>query len=556
MVKSAQFRCIDMKKLALAIFLGLGCQYAGAAVSVNTATGTLTNGTTGWITGSGFGPLRIYPFQDSFDEGAYHSTYSATQAATFNSDSPRYTGDGQNLYMNFSNATPRNAYVTWNNTHYKNWHIVYWIKISTNWDWGTTGYNGGNQFLANIKQFRMWNSGSTNENLYRSFNGAEGGGQLEAQVENVSGEGKSYGFLGFINNFEKGRYHQFKYKYCSSDYNTSNGTFTETIDGVVKINKTMKSHDTDNVLDRPFILGWQNEWSAGEGPSPDSSDDAPNEWWMSDLHVQVNGLNLVELSTCSTYNTGCTPEPQPITDWQSGTIRFIVRPRSLTGTVYAFVTDETGSVNSTGIQMTGTSNTTALAPYSFGVTSSSAALQWTSVGAASYQAVFDDNSDFTSPVSSGILAGNATMYSGLNPGTTYSFQVKISTEDDASYGTHSTETYRTNVAPSNNGGGTTSSALQFDWNTSIGVHVVLDDDSAFGSPSSSGTLTGNTTTYQNLSASTQYFFQVKPSTDGNGSYSSANGTTDAPPAASDPVAPAPMKVGGTVAISGNVRTRQ
>lgn len=88
---------------------------------------------------------------------------------------------------------------------------------------------------------------------------------------------------------------------------------------------------------------------------------------------------------------------------------------------------------------------TTLSPSISNVTSSSLDTSWTSVGgSANYVKVFDDNSDFSSPVSSVTETTASKSYSGLSSSTQYFFQVKLSTEGDCAYsGTNGT----TSAAP-------------------------------------------------------------------------------------------------------------
>ena len=85
-------------------------------------------------------------------------------------------------------------------------------------------------------------------------------------------------------------------------------------------------------------------------------------------------------------------------------------------------------------------NGTTLSPSISNITSSSLDATWTSVGgSANYVKVIDDNSDFSSPVSSLTETTASKSYSGLSSSTQYFFQVKLSTEADCAYsGTNGT----------------------------------------------------------------------------------------------------------------------
>ena len=79
------------------------------------------------------------------------------------------------------------------------------------------------------------------------------------------------------------------------------------------------------------------------------------------------------------------------------------------------------------------SSGTLLSPTFTTVAISSLVLNWQPVAGTNYNAILSNNSSFSSNVSSGILAANTTTYGSLSGGTTYYFQVKLSTESEAAY---------------------------------------------------------------------------------------------------------------------------
>lgn len=66
---------------------------------------------------------------------------------------------------------------------------------------------------------------------------------------------------------------------------------------------------------------------------------------------------------------------------------------------------------------------------------------WTSIPSSSYNAVLSTTPSFSPYISSQTLISNTTTYEGLKGNTTYYFEVKLSTEPDASYVIISTITY-------------------------------------------------------------------------------------------------------------------
>lgn len=195
---------------------------------------------------------------------------------------------------------------------------------------------------------------------------------------------------------------------------------------------------------------------------------------------------------------------------------------------------------------------TSLSPYFEGTTSSSVTVKNTGVGAASYQQVMCADSGCSTVISSGISTNGTTTYTSLNPGTTYFYKVKISTEDDAAYNSAiSTVTYSSRIAVTT--ASITSSGATINVNTTGNFSYTVSVNSDFSSPLTSSTVSGaNSISVTGAAASTSYFYQVKFSTDGNGGYNQdAFTTTAAQAGAATP--PAPPKIQGNVRVSGNVR---
>ena len=151
-----------------------------------------------------------------------------------------------------------------------------------------------------------------------------------------------------------------------------------------------------------------------------------------------------------------------------------------------------------------------------GVTKSSFTTTWTGVGAVNYITVMDDNGDFSSVISSGSIAGATSGYINLNEGVTYYFKVKVASEPDCGYTTAISTWFRfnpqTNLAAAFSNVSTGS--FNATWiNSSANHNGVLATDSAFSNILTSGTISGGSTFYYTLAPETQYWFQVKVSSE-------------------------------------------
>ena len=151
-----------------------------------------------------------------------------------------------------------------------------------------------------------------------------------------------------------------------------------------------------------------------------------------------------------------------------------------------------------------------------GVTAISATITWTGAGISQYQTVFDDNSDFSSPISSGVISNPTSGYVNLGEGNTYYFKVKVSTELDCAYTTVISTWFKFTAVTNLNAIFTdvSTGSLTATWDDSTADHIgVLATDSGFTSLVTSGTITSNSTSYSTLNSETEYFFKVKVATE-------------------------------------------
>lgn len=175
-------------------------------------------------------------------------------------------------------------------------------------------------------------------------------------------------------------------------------------------------------------------------------------------------------------------------------------------------------------------STTNLNPTVTSVSTNTINLTWSNVVGTSYIAVL---SSAATIISSTTLSSNTTIYSNLSPSTTYSFKVKISTENDNGYFTVSTRTDNLviPILPSTTSLTATYSNVQFTsatiaWTSITGVtYVIALSSNNFTNVLSSNSFTNNTTNYTNLLEGTTYYFKVKISSESDLGYSSVITTT-------------------------------
>jgi sugar lactone lactonase YvrE len=170
------------------------------------------------------------------------------------------------------------------------------------------------------------------------------------------------------------------------------------------------------------------------------------------------------------------------------------------------------------------------------VSSNSLSVAWNVVAGNSYLMVLSSTADFSTQISSAVggLNQNTTSYYGLTPATYY-FEVKISTNPDASYSA-SISTYIAPIPPPPPPANVqftsvSTYTLSVSWSLVTGNSYLMALSTAanFASTVSSGTgaLNQNTTTYA-VSPGT-YYFKVKISTNADISYSAAISTVAGSP---------------------------
>jgi len=172
----------------------------------------------------------------------------------------------------------------------RKWFCSYEFKISSNWSWGSTGYDDdpNDRFLANIKMVRFWNPGSTPENVLITMEGWHpDGGSCLFNIENISvndKDQKRYFFGNYKNRITRDVWHKLEFEF---EENTSPGL----ADGSCRIwfngNRILNevgliTRKNESGYKRPRILGWDSVW----GPSGD--DKAPNDFMIRNIYAGMN----------------------------------------------------------------------------------------------------------------------------------------------------------------------------------------------------------------------------------------------------------------------------
>lgn len=308
-------------------------------------TGNLVNDGPLTLTGSGFGTKALPPMFETMESGSFSPAWTSTKNLQVNATHLRHPFSKFNAMMNFK-AGAYGGFFTHPNAVYQKWFVQYWVKIDPNFDWGAGTYPSADQFLSNIKIFRMWNPGSTIENFYVAYDGL--GNQLMYISENIPGESTHWAQQGFRESFKKDVWHLLQFEFCDNTaLKKADGILRMWIDGKKVIERTqIITRYNDAGFKRPYIIGFENEWGPQSQP-----DKAPNNIYLDDIYTD-NTWTRFEIGTTPTYE-GSPREIQvlgTVTDVQAN---FIFNQGQLPNgaTVYGWFTDANGNRNTTGFPM-------------------------------------------------------------------------------------------------------------------------------------------------------------------------------------------------------------
>lgn len=136
--------------------------------------------------------------------------------------------------------------------------------------------------------------------------------------------------------------------------------------------------------------------------------------------------------TCEAITAATKFAMQIVATWNATGItgRWNLEDIDTTNGVCVTVQDDNGDRSTPMLATVG--GATSLSPSLGSATQTSLTATWTNAGSSSYIGVIDDNSDFSSPISSGSVSSPQT-YNSLSCGTQYYFEVKVSTEGDSAY---------------------------------------------------------------------------------------------------------------------------
>lgn len=340
------------KSLSLVVVIvgsSLAVPPAAAQPTIASVSGTLSHNSTVVISGISFGTKSTAAPKvwETFDDGSLTDL-------TEHSPGGMVYNNGNNLRHQFATFNARANYKIGGGGHYfgydgttaAKWFVQYWIKLASNWQWGTSTYGGGDDGLANIKIFRLYPTGSrTYSNVGYSLHSFAGGDVLRFTEIGAS----TYLGVDGRNWFTPNVWHSVQVEFAeNSGVDQNNGTMRLWVDGVLRDSTTTLNTNVGSdgaaVNKRPYVIGWYDSWS------PSDSAASTMYAYYSDIYVDTT-WSRVEIGNASTYNACTRREIQPTTAWSASSVTVKVNQGSfLNGqTAYLYVVNSSGQVNAAGL---------------------------------------------------------------------------------------------------------------------------------------------------------------------------------------------------------------
>lgn len=292
------------------------------------------------ISGSLFGtkPLGTPVGWDNVESGSFKPVWTHTTGLSVNNTNNRHARSLYNGFHNFKSGTPGNGYFT-GGSDSPVWFVQYWFRLDDNFDWGNSAYGTANANNANVKYFRLWSTGSINENFVIATHGFSGGSSLWTN-ENISGSSayfwRTSDGASTHTSMTKGVWHSLEFEFRDSDINTGNGEIRMWFDGVKKLDvNNMITRKVHANFKRPYNVGFYDSWN-----DTNTDDDF---YYIDDVFID-NSWARVMLGNASTFDACTVREIQPTRTWSDTTISVRANPGSFTTgqTAYLYVVDAAG----------------------------------------------------------------------------------------------------------------------------------------------------------------------------------------------------------------------
>jgi hypothetical protein len=302
----------------------------------------LSHGQSITISGSGFGTKATAAplVWDTFEDGSVNTIgtignwqqigYGGSAFSGVSSSNGRLNSNYSALanFESYSYASFQGL----NSVLSRDWFCQYWVRLDNDWIWGKGGSGTSDEFLSNIKLFRLWNPGNENENFAIALNNFnEATVAMTEGIESVP----HYANMNY-NDLTKQTWHLLQFEYRdSSTSNVADGSFKMWLDSKQVLSYSGFVGRTNNNLKRPFLIGFFNSW--GYGTAHLLIDDVYSD----------SSLARIEIGDNQNYSLCTHREIQVPTSWNTNSITFTVNHGSFANgtTAYLFVVDANGTAS-------------------------------------------------------------------------------------------------------------------------------------------------------------------------------------------------------------------
>lgn len=227
------------------------------------------------------------------------------------------------------------------------WFTSYWFKMGDDFDLPPIGENFLN--MSNTKMWRLFPTGSQNENLYILSSRRYSSDNSVLKIEYVETEGPRYlsapyaGSHWDSDKWMDGGWHHAQWQFSDNDFGQANGTIKMWVDGQLWMNWTDLRTREDYDVGRRIRIGWENSASG----SFTGNEDGIDSFYLDDIYAD-DQWTRVEIGNNSVYESCTQREMQPVTSWVDDSIGITVNLGSFDSSesLYLFVTDEDGNQSS------------------------------------------------------------------------------------------------------------------------------------------------------------------------------------------------------------------
>jgi concanavalin A-like lectin/glucanase superfamily protein/Big-like domain-containing protein len=311
--------------------------------AVTGVAGTVAHNQTITISGSSFGTKAVAApaVWENFDDGTVDGILADGTPTVPNKDNLRHPFATNNARVDFK-VWPR-QFFEYDGAAAPHWFVQYWIKLASNWHWGTTDTSGSDAGVANVKFFRLHPPGRSYTNVGYAFHSYVTDETMRF-TENANEELLPFSLRNVVT---PGTWHALQFEYGeNTGADRTDGHIRMWIDG--QLRHTSDTLITNASIDgapsdkRPLLVSFWDSWPSSAAP-------APMYAYYMDFYIDSSWAR-VEIGNAASYGLCTLREIQIPTAWSGTSVTVKVNQGAFTNgqTAYLYVVDANGRVNAAG----------------------------------------------------------------------------------------------------------------------------------------------------------------------------------------------------------------